>query len=116
MVQQPVTKDRARRSRRTGLRNTAAIQVISLRRITKIDASFNQDRRAGWATSRRRRSSSCRRSGWCWAGATTAGGAMIYIREVLEGWSLNAAYTPDVSVSIEASLVRLANRQWHVRI
>ena len=41
---------------------------------------------------------------------------MIYIREVLEGWSVNAAYTPDVSVSIEARLVRLAIRQWHVRI
>jgi len=33
MMQQPVTRDRARRSRRTGLRNTAAVQMISLRRI-----------------------------------------------------------------------------------
>ena len=54
-VQQPVTKNRARRSRRTGLRNPAAVEFISLRWIGVIDASLNHDGNAVRGTSRRRR-------------------------------------------------------------
>ena len=50
-----IAKDRARRSRRTGLRNTACDQFISLRRIASFDGSVNDDRSAGRATRWRRR-------------------------------------------------------------
>ena len=50
----PVTKDRARGSRRTGLRNTALGESISLCGIGEIDASLNHDGKAARGSSRRR--------------------------------------------------------------
>ena len=41
-----IAKDRARRSCRTSLRNTAVEEPISLRRIANVDASVNYDRSA----------------------------------------------------------------------
>src|SRR5207247_2701920 len=48
-----ITKDRARRTRRTGLRNTARHQFISLGGIASANASVNHDRSARGAPSRR---------------------------------------------------------------
>src|SRR5205823_8001497 len=70
---------------------------------------------------RRRRHCNSWRWGWChcnrwrWRWATAAVVAMPYLSEELEGRSVNSAYTPDVSCSIEPCLVSLANRQWQIR-
>jgi len=58
MVLSLITKDRARRSRRAGLRNTATHEYISLRGIAVIDASVNHNRSAALGASRRRRNGS----------------------------------------------------------
>ena len=41
MARKPIAKGRARRTRRAGLRNTAAEQSISLCRIASVDASID---------------------------------------------------------------------------
>ena len=53
MARKPIAEGRARRTGRAGLRNTAAEQAISLRRIASVDASRNYNRSAARATGRR---------------------------------------------------------------
>ena len=45
------------------------------------------------------------------ATAAAAIGTMVYIGQELEGRSVNAPYTPDISVAVEPGLVRLAVRR-----
>jgi len=56
-----IPEDRARRTRRTGLRNTAGDEFISLRGIASANASVNHDRSARGATGRR----------GCWTGSSS---------------------------------------------
>ena len=51
---------------------------------------------------------------WRWRDATAAVVAVPHLIEELEGGTVYAAYTPDLSVSVESGLVGLTVGRWQV--
>jgi hypothetical protein len=109
MVRSRITKDRARRSRRTGLRNTAMHELISLRWIAIVDTSINHDRRAGRATSRRRRSRGCGCWGW---GRRAAAAQPCYSQSIVRTPCVGSDFAHDHHERLSIGNLNLERSVW----